>query len=294
MILGINTINNSFLGNNTIDSIYIGNNLIWSNIDPDALAFFTELESQSVILTDTQKSAINLLCRNLKNNNIWNKLNVIYPIIGGTAIAHRYNLKNPQNDNIANRLTFFGSPLHSVNGISFNGTTQYANTHFTYSNANDTHMSFYTPTLVSNNDATTDMGHRNGTTNFVGLNIKRPNNRRFFVAGAYTSQGQYANDNNYTSNANGLTVGVRNSGNIGGIRLFRNGNLDITNTETNPTNTTVNVPLFIGARNDDGTAAAFSQRICSFVTMGLALSDSEVSTLYNIVQTYQTTLGRAI
>jgi hypothetical protein len=41
MILGINTINNSFLGNNKIDSIYIGNNLIWSNIDPDDLVFFT-------------------------------------------------------------------------------------------------------------------------------------------------------------------------------------------------------------------------------------------------------------
>ena len=76
--------------------------------DPDAQAFFTAESTAGVTLTTTQKTAVNNLVVNLKAANIWTKFKAIYPIVGGTATAHKFNLKNPADTNAAFRLAFTG------------------------------------------------------------------------------------------------------------------------------------------------------------------------------------------
>ena len=56
-----------------------------------------------------------------------------------------------------------------------------------------------------------------------------------------------------------------------------------------------NFPLYIGARNNsNGAASQFSNKECAFCSIGYDLTDTEVATLYTIVQNFQTTLGRQV
>ena len=85
----------------------------WANaMDPDALAFIT-----AAGITDSdQKAAVNKLVLDLKNTgtpSYWSRDILIYPFVGGTAVAHAVNLKNPGT----NDLTFGSAISHGPRGI---------------------------------------------------------------------------------------------------------------------------------------------------------------------------------
>ena len=51
------------------------------------------------ITNPTISSAVCTLVTSLKSASLWNKFNAIYPMVGGTATTHMYNLRNPANTN---------------------------------------------------------------------------------------------------------------------------------------------------------------------------------------------------
>ena len=110
--------------------------------DPDAQAFFTA----SGLTGATNLNAVNQLVLDLKAASIWTKMKAIYPMVGGTAALHKWNLKDPQDLDAAYRLVFNGGWTHSSTGALPNGTNGYANT---FLNANTDlqrfshHHSFY-------------------------------------------------------------------------------------------------------------------------------------------------------
>ena len=87
-------------------------------LDLDALAFLTA----AGITDSTIISAINTLVVSLKNFGIWTKMRAIYPFVGGTALTHKWNLKDPRDLDIAFRLVFSGGWTHSSTGALANGT----------------------------------------------------------------------------------------------------------------------------------------------------------------------------
>ena len=52
-------------------------------------------------------------------------------------------------------------------------------------------------------------------------------------------------------------------------------------------------PLFLLARNNNGTPASFSNVNLAFAAIGESLSESEFTSLRAIIDTFQTALGRA-
>ena len=72
--------------------------------DPDAQAFITA----AAITDPTQQAAINTLVVDLKGYSIWTKMKALYPFVGGTASAHKFNLKDPRDLDSAFRLVFSG------------------------------------------------------------------------------------------------------------------------------------------------------------------------------------------
>lgn len=90
--------------------------------DADGQAFITA----SGITNPTQQAAICQLVKDLKgvgsttnNSNIWSYFNGIYPLVGGDATKHSFNLKNPSIYNVI----WGGTALtHSPSGITSNGS----------------------------------------------------------------------------------------------------------------------------------------------------------------------------
>lgn len=91
--------------------------------DVDANAFFTA----AGITDPTQKSAVTTLIIGLKANSLWTLTRALYPFVGGTAAAHKWNAKDPRDLDAAFRLVFTGA-THDANGVTFNGSTGFADT----------------------------------------------------------------------------------------------------------------------------------------------------------------------
>lgn len=248
-------------------------------LDANAEAFIN-----SAGITDrTQAAAINILVTDLKTNNLWTKFNAIYPFVGGTATTHKFNLINSADSDAAFRLNFIGGWTHSANGAQPNGTNGYANTFINSQNTltnTSTHTSVYSRTLAVNVEV--ELGCYDGTSVFTQLR----------AAGNAVFGSTFAILNFTTiTDARGFWLATKRANND--REAYLNGATQATVT-TNDTTAFPNLNIFLGARNDNGTPVVYSNKQLAFATVGSGLTDAEVSTLYTIVQIFQTTLGRQV
>jgi hypothetical protein len=248
-------------------------------LDPDALAFLTA----TGITNSTIKKAINNLVLGLKDNNIWSKLRAIYPIVGGSATTHKYNLKDPRDLDVAFRLEFFGTITHSANGMQ-GVTSGYGNTFFApvELNQNNLHLSFYSRT---DNNSGSDIGVQQAGSPFLYAYLAvRTGGSSFFLINQNTATSVT------NSNGTGYYVANRTESNV--KNGWKNG-IKIENVTT-VSDGRATRPIFILAYNRFGTASDFSLKQCAFSTIGEGLTDTESIDLFNIVQAFQTALGRQV
>ena len=248
--------------------------------DADVCAFIT-----SANITDTtQKNAINQLVTDLKSNNLWSKFYAFYPFVGGTATAHKFNLKDPRDLDAAYRLTFVGGGTHTSLGYVGNGTTGYAKTGIIPNNVftqNNIHVSYYSQTdgasatgdigVVQTSRASIQAYMRYGSTNSLAyLNSSTGSfpvstGRRYLVASRQSSS----------------AVSVTNNGTTSSISSSSGGNL-------------ATIEVYIHSVNFNGSPSGYSNRTSSTITFGQTLTDAEAQTLSTIVNTFNTTLGRNV
>ena len=251
-----------------------------AGFDPDAQAFITA----AAITDPTQQGAINTLVVSLKGYSIWTKFKAIYPMVGGTAATHKFNLKDPRDLDAAFRIFWNGGVTHSANGIQFGGVNGWGNT-FLNSSVNLTtsnnHFSVYSRT--SSVAATTvEMGCANtGVLNFNHLRVAVNYLAGNLLVTSFTS----------TTNAQGFWLGNKRDNND--RRVYKNSTKEATNT-TLDSIALPNLNVYIGARNDSGTAAVYSDKQLAFSSIGDGLTDTEAANFYTAVQAFQTTLGRQV
>ena len=63
-------------------------------------------------ITPTISAATTTLFTSLVSNNLYNKISVMYPMLGGNAAGCKFNAKDPRDLNAAYRLTFNGGVYH--------------------------------------------------------------------------------------------------------------------------------------------------------------------------------------
>jgi len=239
------------------------------------------------ITNPTQQEAIRYLVKQLVDNELINKFNFIYPFVGGDATRHSYNLINPS----LYQLTFFGGWTHSTTGATPNGTNAYANTGFApslISGTNNAHLSYYSRT---NSQTTYDyvMGCNSfGSTPFSYLLIRDVGNK---------SQGVFS-----SSETNQPTAfGVTDSTGLFMANFQSNTLRQILKNKTVLNQNTVNLAigkptgsLFLGASNNNGSPLAYTNKQCAFASIGNGMSNVEQALFYDIVQQFQTILGRNV
>ena len=108
-----------------------------------------------------------------------------------------------------------------------------------------------------------------------------------YVAGAVSSLASFTT----TLTSAGFWLGSKTANNS--RKAIYNGSVQATNTTTDTTSYP-NLQVYIGARNDGGSAAVFSDKQCAFASIGDGLTDTQATALYNAVQTMNTTLSRQV
>jgi hypothetical protein len=230
---------------------------------------------QAAGLTDpTHISAVNQLETDLKSNNLWDKMIAVYPFVGGTAHAHKFNLIDPRDADAAFRLTITGgvndSAGHKISTTSIK-TNCIASGYF-YDNTN-AHISMYSSSIPTNL--------------FVGCHHSDPVSFRLMNSTIYHADiiGSFANgrvQSTQITDVAGFLVGSRTSNT--NATLWRKGSKLATSSQTN-----VN-----GSAPDKVIEISGNDVVVSFTSIGFGLTDAEVTALNTIVQDYQTTLSRKI
>ncbi len=244
-------------------------------VDADAQAFITA----AGITDTTQKSAINTLVVNLKAYGIWTKMKAIYPMVGGTATTHKFNLKDPRDLDAAFRLVFNGGWVHSSTGAKPNGTNGYADTYYVPSvnltDINSNHISYYSRT-----NATGGIEMGGGPIPLVDLVIKGGESMWNMASFAYYPP---------QTDSRNFLINTRTGANL--FKFIKNGSVITTSTSAAGT-TKPNVSYYLGKRNYPG--GPWSTKECAFSSIGDGLTDAEATNFYTAVQAFQTTLGRSI
>jgi hypothetical protein len=247
-------------------------------VDPDAQAFITA----AAITDPTQQSAINTLVVDLKGYSIWTKFKAIYPIVGGAAASHKFNLKDPRDLDAAFRLNFATGWTHSSTGMT--PSNAFANTFFIPSvngtGLNNLHISYYSRTN------STSLGGEIGIYGppYTLFFTRYLNTAYFGINGTYPQVGN--------TNSSGLFVASRINSTT--ATLYRNNSI-LSAAASTSTSAPI-YPLSIGAiTNENGVGVQYyTNRECAFASIGDGLTDTEEANLYTAVQAYQTTLSRQV
>jgi hypothetical protein len=250
--------------------------------DPDAQAFFTA----SGLTGATNLTAINTLVVALKGYGIWTKMKAIYPIIGGTAALHKWNLKDPQDTNAAFRLTFSGGWTHSATGALPGGVNGWANTFFNTDDTTSVGLQSYGVYLRTNptfavNTTEASTGLRNGIYwSRVVNTLPTTTNIR---------------SGNRNENITGVTGLIGNSRSTTTQWYVNNNSTILVGSVTVSSLSSEIVQTFsLGAYNDIGTPSQFSTQQIAFAFYGEPLLSSEMINYYTAIQAYQTTLSRQV
>ena len=249
-----------------------------SNI-PTASDIDVQMFLNATQITDTtQINAISTLVSQLKSNNLWNKMRVIYPFVGGTSNTHKFNLKDPRDINEAYRLTFSGGVTHDSNGIK-GSTNGYANTYFSplTLNQNSIHFSWYSN--INSLGVKADIGTLGG-----GRLLGYP------INGAGTNWGVRINNtsNVFSSTQTTDTIGFYQVSRTSSTSIImQKNNTQDTVSSTSATSQSNNIILLSGSGS-----AEFSDRQLQLVTIGEGLTTTEMNTLKTINDNYKTNLGR--
>jgi hypothetical protein len=223
----------------------------------------------------------------MKVAGVWTKMKAVYPMVGGTATTHKYNLVNSQDNIAAFRLNFLGGWVHSSTGAKPDGINSYAQTFLVPSTLGLYLMSigYYSRTNSVGN--LVDMGVINGAASnnptlemYIRVSgdimqtwMSKPNSGRLQTS-VIDSRGFFVQASNGTTTQTAYKNGVSLGSNaVTGLAINTYG-------------------IFLAAENGTGTANQYSNRECAFSFIGDGLSSIEVSSLYTIVQNFNTTLGR--
>jgi hypothetical protein len=236
---------------------------------------------------ETQAVAINDLVLGLKANNLWDKMQAIYPFVGGTAYSHKFNLKDPRDSDAAFRIQYVGVVNHSSLGISGSG---YADTYYnplTDSSefATSMHASIYTTTTnnyISKPFPGTIMGN---TGDGAGLSIT-PNYRNGGPSYYQLYFPTWKSLGGASTSDVGFYIASRTSAtDVAFYRRINTGNTSTSATQTY--NASSNGSIKILNANFDGWNGNVG-----FSSLGYGLSTTDSINLDTVVSAYQTALGR--
>jgi hypothetical protein len=257
--------------------------------DADAFAFV----EVAGISDPTQQTAVNTLVLGLKANNLWTKMVAIYPFIGGSAYAHKFNLKNTS----LYQLSFAGGINHTSLGVVTTATNASAGTGIIMRSA------------LSNISSSAHISMNFNTNSSASYNVVIGNTPNWpaaaeFRQGITIAHGYFGNTSpavagfsstvpslpTRVGNGQGLWVASRVSDTVTGHRRS-----SVQSFDTSATSATFSdfysratqIAMF-----QDYSYGGTAGLIVNCATVGDGLSQTDVDNLYTLLNTYNTTLSR--
>ena len=241
-------------------------------------------------------NAVNNLVLDLKKFGLWSKMRAIYPIVGGNAWSHKFNLKDPRDADSAYRLFFSGSWTHGSTGMT--PSSAYANTYFipvNNSSLNSSHVSFYSRTNSDGGSGAytsyVDIGGSNqlGSAGGTGLALRTSD----IFSGRVDVYPNSASDAATASNTDSRGFYIASRTSSTSTKIYKNG-LIVGSNSTAGNRSTKSLLISADSKDNPDQIVRYSNRQSAFITIGDGLTDTESANFYTAVQAFQTLLGRQV
>lgn len=260
----------------------VGSQIVQIVYDADAQAFFDRVTTAGGSLSLTEKSAVNQLVVDMKDDGIWTKMKAIYPMVGASAAACSQNLKS---SSFTGAFTATGWTFAST-GVTSNGTSAYMNTNFipNVQVSNGDSLSFGGYVYAQDNSFINILWGTGNASRYVNEIIPRYNNQLYVAYG--TDWGSLATNND----EKGFWL-VKKPSSGTSTEAWKNGNLFHTATGGSQQNQLSNVAMDLNSRR----GSVFAKITVSFAFLGdIKLTNTDASNFYTAVQSFQTTLSRQV
>lgn len=264
-------------------------------VDTSTAKFYDSVSTYATI-SSTVLKAIDTLVLDLKGytnsgystQNWWDSTKILYIYVGSNSSASAFNLKNPAKF----KMTWVNAPTFSAAGVKFDGSTQYGNTGFNPSSEG------MAPSFVSigtgiyteaTNDGYVDIGASSSATNLFAQG------RTTFNSGSgvlYLNNvgNNPASLNNGTSKNILLGVVTNVLSNLY-LTKFINNTTTSSSSTTGTITTTLNLNVFVGARNFQGSSIInYSAQGHSFDFLGNVITNPTNFT--NIIYRFNNRMSR--
>jgi len=272
-----------------------------ASFDADAQSYIDALVGAGMTVTSTISGATNTLFTSLKTGNIYNKIFALYPFLGTTAASQKFNAVDPRDLDAAYRLQFFGTVVHSTSGMKGNGVNAYASTNLVPVNdfaIGDIHASFEKYYSQAGGDPH-DYGAKNTTNSLRWRSETERQTTAEFIQYYMNENGAGGSTVVQTTNVT-PRAGYFYQGYDGSTAVidYDNGTDRVTKANMVPNTTAFALAsndITLMARNgtggtpDNGTYSAAGYSHFSF---GEHLTQTEATTLYNSINTFNTAIGR--
>lgn len=243
----------------------------WTNLtlviayEAETTAFINKVITENGSDPTNKPKAIDNLIKGMKRVGAFSKMKAVYPRYGTTFNSQKLNLIDPNTF----ALSTFGTLTRSLAEVDYNGASGYESTGLTPSVELDGD-DVYTSVFIKENTTSIscDLGSRSGTLRFGIYTYAGSTGSRVYLTGDGTAQ-------NNTSlpavqkNTLGRFVGKRKSGNV---KIIQGHQVNYQSKETGNT-TLPSQPIFLGAINNLGSAATFSNRKQQVAMIGAWVSD---------------------
>jgi len=242
--------------------------------DTDFTAFYNRVIAAGGTLSDDEITATNTLVIDLKSYSIWEKMKLLYPMVGASAAACAQNLKSASFT-----ASFNGGFTYTTDGAKGNGTTGYINTNFNaflqLLTPADCHMSIY---------------QRDATQNNVNGIYYGPN---FFIYFQSDTQiwSAIGNGSSTITNALGKNSMHTLTAIDSSAKLFKDTSELTTFTSSG---TFPNFEVYMNSGNTNNNPNTYGNGVISYISLGVGLTDTDVTNLYTAVQKFNTTLSREV
>jgi hypothetical protein len=243
-------------------------------------------------ITSTVSAATITMFNSIYSNGLNTGMIYMYPLLGGNAAGHKFNGLNPLDTDAAYRLVFNGGWTHSASGATPNGTNAWANTYFAPSSLASLTISGGTMGLYSGTDAAGNAAAGGGGSS--------PSNNywAFYPKSATGIMSSLAWESNFGA---ATTTTIPDS--LGGVHFTRSGTtttvqyyrrgvlVESVNRDANAKATNF---IYLGALNQNNSANQYSTYRHQFTYAHTGLTDSQITLLDGIIQTFQESLGRNV
>lgn len=263
------------------------------NADSNTVTIVYDATANSYItaagITDsTQKQAANFEMYTLKAGGVTSGYVGSYPLIGGTADFHKWNMFNAVDSDAAKRLVFSGTITHSSNGMQGNGTNGVADTFINPSTdtTNDFTMWHYSRTATTSTSNRCDAGVIAG-----GLNPGIYMGFQTHAAGGTAVNSNINTSVGAIADVSGLFI-VKRVGNT--ITVKRNNVVINTYTAANLSLQNGKIRLMASMLLPASLINYSNKQYTDFGFLNIGTSDAQDTAIYNAVLGKETILGRNV